>query len=129
MPKTVKHALEIDHENGNTLWQDAIAKEMEAVWVAFKVQNDGEEPPPGHQYMDCHMVFGIKLDGFHLKPRRVARGHMTEAPTMLTYASIVSHDTVQIALLIVRELDLAMCVSPSSNGSKMRSLWTNQMKS
>ena len=30
---------------------------------------------------------------------------------------------------IVRKLDLAMCVSPSSNGSKMRSLWTNQMKS
>ena len=30
---------------------------------------------------------------------------------------------------LVRELDLAMCVSPSSNGSKMRSLWTNQMKS
>ena len=29
----------------------------------------------------------------------------------------------------VRELDLAMCVSPSPNGSKMRSLWTNQMKS
>ena len=29
----------------------------------------------------------------------------------------------------VRELDLAMCVSPSSNGSKMRSLWSNQMKS
>ena len=29
----------------------------------------------------------------------------------------------------VRELDLAMCVSSSSNGSKMRSLWTNQMKS
>ena len=26
----------------------------------------------------------------------------------------------------VRELDLAMCASPSSNGSKMRSLWTNQ---
>ena len=31
--------------------------------------------------------------------------------------------------IFVRELDLAMCVSPSSNGSKMRSLWTNQMKS
>ena len=31
--------------------------------------------------------------------------------------------------VLVRELDLAMCVSPSSNGSKMRSLWTNQMKS
>ena len=31
--------------------------------------------------------------------------------------------------VVVRKLDLAMCVSPSSNGSKMRSLWTNQMKS
>ena len=29
----------------------------------------------------------------------------------------------------VRELDLAMCVSPSLNGSKMRSPWTNLMKS
>ena len=29
--KTVKRALEIDHENGNTLWQDAIEKEMKAV--------------------------------------------------------------------------------------------------
>ena len=39
--------------------------------------------------------------------------------------------TNKISLLhcFVRELDLAMCVSPSSNGSKMRSLWTNQMKS
>ena len=105
VPKTVKHALEIDHENGNALWRDAIAKEMEAVWVAFKVLNDGEEPPPGHQYMDCHMVFD------NLKARLVARGHMTEAPTMLTYASIVSHDTVKIALMIavLNDLEVKAC--------------------
>ena len=50
----------------------------------------------------------------------------------------VQHDSVPLekeqaelfhTMTIVRELDLAMCVSPSSNGSKMRSLWTNQMKS
>ena len=82
VPKTVKHALKINCENGNTLWQDAIAKEMEAVQVALTVLNDGEEPPPGHQYMDCHMVFDIKLDGFHHKARLVAGGHMMEAPTM-----------------------------------------------
>ena len=35
----------------------------------------------------------------------------------------------KLLLWHVRELDLAMCVSPSSNGTKMRSLWTNQMKS
>ena len=38
------------------------------------------------------------------------------------------HDNT-IDKINVRELDLAMCVSPFSNGSKMRSLWTNQMKS
>ena len=42
------------------------------------------------------------------------------------YTTQLLHSTDEVC---VRELDLAMCVSPSSNGSKMRSLWTNQMKS
>jgi hypothetical protein len=46
------------------LWEEAIAKEMANVRVAFKILNDGEEPPPFHQFMKCHMVFEIKLDGF-----------------------------------------------------------------
>ena len=46
-----------------------------------------------------------------------------------TSKSHVIIDLTSQAPLSVRELDLAMCVSPSSNGSKMRSLWTNQMKS
>ena len=59
----VKCALEIDHENGNSLWQDAIALEMELVCVAFKVMNGGGgEPPPGYQYMKCHLMVDIKLD-------------------------------------------------------------------
>ena len=31
IPKTIKQALEIDKENSNTYWRDAIAKEMDAV--------------------------------------------------------------------------------------------------
>jgi len=64
VPKTVKCALEIDKENGNTFWQDAIDQEMKNVRVAFKIMEDGKEAPPGYQYMECHMVFDIKLDGF-----------------------------------------------------------------
>ena len=52
---------------GNSLWQDAIALEMEAVHVAFKVMSEGEEPPPRYQYMECHLVFDTKLDGFGAK--------------------------------------------------------------
>ena len=63
VPKMVKCTLEIDHENRNSLWQDAIALEMEAVCVAYKVMNEVEEPPPRYQYMKCHLLFDIKLDG------------------------------------------------------------------
>ena len=49
VPKTIKRALEIDKENGNTLWRDAIAKEMQAVRIAFKMLEDGASAPPGYQ--------------------------------------------------------------------------------
>ena len=62
IPKTVAHARKIDWENGNTLWQDTIAKEMANVRVAFKILNGDEEPPPTHSFMECHMIFKIKLD-------------------------------------------------------------------
>ena len=43
--------------------------------------------------------------------------------------NIIELNIIELNIIDVRKLDLAMCVSPSSNGSKMRSLWTNQMKS
>jgi hypothetical protein len=35
VPKTVKEALDLDRKNGNTLWGDAIAKEMKEVHIAY----------------------------------------------------------------------------------------------
>ena len=49
IPKTVEHAKQIDKENGNTLWQDAIAKEMRNVRVAFKVLGDDENDLVGRE--------------------------------------------------------------------------------
>ena len=40
------------------------------------------------------------------KARFVAGGHMTEAPTSLTYSSVVSIDSVKIAFLIAALNDL-----------------------
>ncbi len=37
VPKTVKEALALDRKNGNTLWADAIAKEMTEVCIAFNI--------------------------------------------------------------------------------------------
>ena len=119
---------EIDHENRNSLWQDAIVLKMEAVCVAFKVMNEGEEPPPGYQYMECHLVFDIKLDGFWHKARLVARGHMTETPMVLTITSVVSRDSVCIALTIAALNDLQVKVSDAKNAFLMapreEQIWT-----
>ena len=50
MPKTVEEALKLDKENGNTLWYDAITKEMKNVRIAFEEWKGKEnEIPPGYQ--------------------------------------------------------------------------------
>ena len=49
VPKTVKQAYELDCINGNTLWADAIAKEMKNVRVAFSILPKGETAPGGYK--------------------------------------------------------------------------------
>jgi hypothetical protein len=48
VPTLVDHALKIDKQNGNTLWADAIAKEMKDVCIALKCLNPGKHVP-----LDC----------------------------------------------------------------------------
>jgi hypothetical protein len=100
MPRNAEHAKELDAANGNTLWQDAIAKEMEKVRVAFKILEGGERAPIGHQFIKCHLIFDVKMENFQRKARFVAGGHMTEVPEAMTYASVVSRETVRLALTI-----------------------------
>ena len=106
VPKTIKEALDLDKENGNTLSWDAIMKEMKSVCIAFHILSKDEKPAVGSQFMQCHMIFDIKTEDFSQKARLVMRGHMTEAPNTLTYASIISTETVQIVLAIAALNDL-----------------------
>jgi hypothetical protein len=115
VPKTNKDALDIDHRNGNTFWADAIAKEMKDVRVAFKLLLDGQSAPIGYQKISCHMIFDIKMKYFCRKARLVAGGHRTEAPTTITYASIVSRETVCIALLMAALNDLEVKIGDVFN--------------
>ena len=46
------------------------------------------------------MVFNIKMEEFRQGARLVAGGHMTEALAAIMYASVVSRETVRIALMI-----------------------------
>ena len=49
MTKKVKEAAELDANNGDTKWMDAISKEMTNVRVAFKILKDGDRAPIAHK--------------------------------------------------------------------------------
>ena len=55
------------------------------------------------------------MDSFQRKFRMVAGGHMTEAPATLTYASVVSRESVRIALTIVALNDLEVKTADIQN--------------
>jgi len=115
VPSTVKEAYEIDKRNGNTLWADAIKKEMANVRTAFRIAEDGEQIPIGYQQIRCHMVFDIKQEDFRRKARLVAGGHTTEPPATVTYASVVSRESVRIALLLAALNDVQVKTADIEN--------------
>jgi hypothetical protein len=82
------------------LWTDAIEKELKSVRVAFKILDERDSIPPGYQSIDCHFIFDVKMEDFRRKARLVAGGHTTEPPKTITYASVVSRETVRIALTL-----------------------------
>lgn len=117
IPKSVAHALALDKKNGNALWWDAILKEMANVRIAFDVF-DGEKKdlPPGFQQIACHMIFDVKLgENFRRKARYVAGGHVTDPPASITYSSVVTRESVRIALLVAALNDLEVLSADIQN--------------
>ncbi len=76
---------------------------MKNVRPAFEVwEKSSDDIPPGYQQIRCHLIFDVKMgENFRRKARFVAGGHTTEVPdTLFTYSSVVSRDSVRIALTI-----------------------------
>ncbi len=62
LPKSVKHALDLDQETDTTYWKDAIKKEMSVILPAVRILEDGERAPVGYKQIPCHMVFDVTMD-------------------------------------------------------------------
>ncbi len=88
---------------------------MKDVRAAFKILPDGQSASIGYQKIPCHMIFDVKMEDFRRKARLVAGGHKTEAPATITYASVVSRETVCIALLMAALNDLEVKVGDVLN--------------
>ena len=83
--------------------------------VAFQILDDGKTVPPTFQQIWCHLVFDVKMEDFRRKARFVAGGHMTKTPATLTYASIVSRESVCIALTLAALNDLEVKTADIEN--------------
>jgi hypothetical protein len=110
VPKSWDDCVKLDKENDNTLWQDAVRKEMKNVRIAFKILNGEESVPPTYQEIRCHVIFDVKMEDFRRKARFVAGGHTTYTPHAMTYASVVSRESVRITLTLaaLNDLDVKM---------------------
>ena len=81
---------------------------MSNVMVAFE-EVESPESLVGYQQITGHLVFDVKLgEGFWRKARYCADGHKKRPPVSVTYSTVVSRDSVRIALTIaaLNELDV-----------------------
>ena len=108
IPKLVKEALQFDWDIGPNchLWRDAIEKELKKVKVAWERRDDitvsdarSGKALKGYKKITAHMVFDVKMD-LTRKARLVADGHLTNAPTSMTYSSVVTRDSVRLAFML-----------------------------
>ena len=108
VPRNVKHALQLDAENGNTLWQDAMAKEIKALddLECFEYRPAENAPGADFQKTNLHMIFAVKHDG-RRKARLVAGGHLIEiANNICVYSSTVKTMLVWLLDVIADAKDL-----------------------
>ena len=94
VPTSVRHALQLDKENGNTLWEDAIKKEIAEInqYNTFRLPQP-EESLNGFKRIPYHIVFAVKFDG-RRKARLVAGGNLTEPPKDDVYSGVVSIESI-----------------------------------
>ena len=114
IPRDVEHAHEIDSRNGNTMWRDALKKEMYNVRVAFEILDEGAHAPHGWKQVTGHLVWDVKMD-FTRKARWVLDGHKTLDPIGSTYAGVVSRESVRIALTYAALNDLDIFAADIQN--------------
>jgi hypothetical protein len=110
VPHSWDDCMILDTENGNTMWQDAVKKDMKNVRIAFKIMIGYEVIPPKYQEIHCYMIFDANMEDFIHNACFVAGGNTTDTLHDMTYASVVSQESVIISLLMddLNEVDAKM---------------------
>ena len=113
--RTIKHALELDKKNGDSLWQEAIKTELKQIndFKTFRTLERGESLRD-FQRIPYHFVFDVKFD-LRRKARLVAGGHRTDPPKEDIYSGVVGIETVRLAFLLASMNGLQICAADIGN--------------
>jgi len=114
VPASISEAFDIDEENGNTLWQDALALEMNSIGAAIRILPDGRPAPPGYSKASGHIIFDVKMN-LRRKARWVLDGHLTPEPETSNYAGVVSRESVRIAFTYAAMMGLPVMAGDIKN--------------
>ena len=93
---SISRAYALDKNNGNTLWEYSISKEMKYVIPAFRKLYNWYIVPIGYQSVNNHIIFDVKMEDFRRKDRLLAGEYVTYPPSIITYANVVSREIVRV---------------------------------
>ena len=116
VPRTPKEALQLDSDNNNTLWTDAMSLEMSQLqeFMTFKDLGRGAPAPNDFKRIRVHFVFAVKHDGRH-KARLVADGHLTDTPVDSVYSGVVSLRSLCIVIFLAELNKMELVAADVSN--------------
>ena len=112
----VKHALELDKANGNTLWQDSIKLELKGIndYQIFQHLKPGEKLGRDYSCIPYFIVFACKFDGCQ-KACLVANGSCTPVDSEEAYAGVVGMETICLGFLLAGMNGLKVCAADISS--------------
>ena len=101
VPRNVKEALQLDRENGNTYWADAMREEIAQLneYKTFRSAGFNARTPDGYQRIPARMIFDVK-NSLKRKARFVAGGHKTRPPDDSVYSGVASLRSLRIVAVL-----------------------------
>ena len=105
VPNTIADARRLDKENGDTLWMDSVAKELEALekLKVFRFHEPGKQMGNEYQYAPLRFVFDVKQEDLRRKGRLVLGGHVIDSSEYENYASTVQSILIRLLLTIAEK--------------------------
>ncbi len=112
LPQSVRHALQLDAEAGNTFWADAIMKEIASLLAldCFEFHIPDYKPSSEYQWTKLSMIFEVKQDG-RRKGRLVAGVHMVDPMGINSRSAVVKGISVRLLDLIAHRENLSVLCS------------------